>query len=98
MPSYLQDYGPVILYVHPGSPAEEAGLVGARRRVEVRGRGYVVSDLRKADFVVAVNGVKVTTKSDLIDRLSKLDPKKKVTLTVRRSRKSRNVKLQPILG
>ncbi len=95
------DYGPVLLYVKPGSPADKAGLNGARREVR-QGLfvGYVV-DLSQADFILEVNGKQVSSKADVLDELSKTKPNEAAKLIVRSGlnrRQQRNVSVVPILG
>lgn len=94
------EYGPVLLFVKPGGPADKAGLSGARREVR-QGflTGYVV-DVSRADFVLAVNGKEVARKSDILDAISKTKEKEMVELVVRRGLKrsaQRTVRVAPIL-
>ncbi len=95
------EYGPVVLRVESGGPADSAGLKGALRQIR-RGMfsGYAV-DLSEADFVVSVNGKAVSQKADILDELSKVEQGETVTLVVRRGLKpdsKRTVKLRPELG
>ena len=94
------DYGPVLLYVSPGSPAFKAGLTGARQRYR-RGlfEGYVI-DVAKADFILAINGKQVADKSQILDALGNVEPNQQVRLLVRRGVKrnrTREVKVVPEL-
>ncbi len=94
------EYGPVLLYVKPGSPADEAGLAGARREIR-QGPfvGYVV-DVSQADFLVGLNGDSVTSKAEFLDLFSKVKPNEKIRLAVRRGlqrRQSRTVTVTPVL-
>jgi S1-C subfamily serine protease len=94
-------YGPVFIYVQPGSPADKAGLVGARREVR-QGRfvGYVV-DMSNADFVLSVNEQRVRNRTDVLDALSKVPTDKEVKLVIRRGIEGgqvRTVNVKPILG
>ena len=93
--------GPALLYVQPGSPAEDAGLAGARRAIRRGGYGGFVVDLSNADFILQVNGKAITTKADAIDTIAKADPEHEITLQVRRglSRgRMREVKVKPVLN
>ena len=95
------DYGPVLLYIHPDSPAAKAKLVAARKYIQ-RGfyTGYTV-DISEADFIIAVNGKSVSTKSDVLDALSKIKSGEDLHLLVRRGLRKdsvRKVVLQPELG
>jgi S1-C subfamily serine protease len=93
------DIGPVILDVQEGSPADEVELRGARQYVQ---QGFITRygvDFSSADFVLAINGQEVSSKSQLLDILSKVDTTQQVELLVRRGRaKPRKVKLKPVLG
>lgn len=94
-------YGPVMLYVQPGGPSEQAGLSGARKCAR-QGLLYgCFNDLAEADFILSVNGKEVASKADVLDELSKIEDAKPVELLVRhglnRSR-PRLVKVKPVLG
>lgn len=95
------EYGPVLLHVSPGSPAEEAGLRGARRRVQ---RGPFVSefvDLTEADFILAVNGKLVRTREEVIDAIEDTEQNAEVELVVRRGLNraaARKVTVKPVMG
>lgn len=92
--------GPALLYVQPGSPAEKAGLRGARQ-VMRRGwySGYVI-DLSQADFILAVNGKAIKNKPEAISAISQSNGSDDIRLKVRRgaSEKSiREILVKPIL-
>ena len=93
--------GPVVLYVQPGSPADQVQLRGARQKAR---RGLYVGyffDFEKADFILAVNGEKVTSKSDVINAIGKTKPNDKVRLLLRRglgSARPRTVSVTPELS
>ena len=94
--------GPALLFVQPGSPADDAGLSGARRAMRRGGPGggYVI-DLSNADFLLEVNGRAVTSKTEAIDAIAKSNPEKNVQLKVRRGvsgQRPRTVELKPILN
>jgi S1-C subfamily serine protease len=93
--------GPALLYVQPGSPAEQSGLAGARRAIRRGGFGGFVVDLSNADFVLEVNGKPVSTKAEAIDAIAKSDPAKEIHLVVRRGvgrGRTREVKVKPVLN
>ena len=93
------DAGPAVLYVQPNSPAEEAGIVGARKLIR-RGAlvGYV-NDFSNADFVLEINGKTVRTKDEANNALSRVEPEKELELKLRTGlgRKTKTVQLKPIL-
>lgn len=95
------DFGPMLLYVHPGSPADKAGLSGARQQIR-QGLyvGYVL-DFSRADFILAIGGKRVRTKSDVLDEIGKAKEDEKIRLRVRRGlerSRPREVTVTPILG
>lgn len=96
------EYGPVLLYVKPDSPAAEAGLQGARRKVHRGAFVGIAMDFARADFVLAINGKPVRLKSELVDEISKAEAGKEISFTVRRglsrSAKVRGVTVTPELG
>ncbi len=95
------DYGPAILYVHPDSPADQAGLKGARKRVQRGVFAGNVLDLSSADFILGVNGTKVRNKADILDALYEVKEGDKVNLRVRqglRRRGERSVVVTPKLN
>ena len=91
--------GPVLRYVFPGSPAEEAGLSGAVRIVRRGSLVSQISDVADADFLLAINGRTVKSKDEAVDAISEAKPDEAMGLLVRRgnSRKSREVKVTPVL-
>ncbi|MFN8392438.1 MAG: trypsin-like peptidase domain-containing protein [Bdellovibrionota bacterium] len=93
--------GPALLYVQPGSPAEAAGLTGARRAMRRGGYGGFVVDLSSADFILEVNHKAITTKAEAIDAIAKSDPGKDIAIRVRRGvggGKTREVSVKPVLN
>ncbi|MCC6221455.1 MAG: trypsin-like peptidase domain-containing protein [Deltaproteobacteria bacterium] len=95
------EYGPYVLYVQDGGPAHEAGIQGARRMVR-QGLfvGYVI-DVSQADFIISVNGVRVSSKADVLDALSDVKSGEVVTMVVRRGlgrNSPREIKIKPVLG
>jgi len=94
-------FGPVITFVQPGSPAEIAGLEGAHQSSSKGLFSFPVVDVSEADFVLAINGKQVQTSDDCYRELSRVEPGKSIEILVRRgvSRgKARVVKIKPVLG
>lgn len=95
------EIGPAFAYVQKGSPADAAGLAGARKEVH---SGFFVGysiDFSGADFVLEINGHKTETKAEVLDMLSKADANSPIEMLVRRGfrqGKTRTVKVKPILG
>lgn len=91
--------GPVFLYVQPGSPAENAGLSGARKLVRRGGFGGMIIDLSNADFVLEINGKPTRTKQDAIDAIGRVKPQEVIRMRIRRgaANKIRNVEVTPVL-
>lgn len=93
--------GPALLYVQPGSPAEDAGLAGARRQFQRNGFGGYIVDLSNADFILEVNGRAVQSKADAMNAIARANPKADIELTVRRglgSGRVRKVTVKPVLN
>ena len=74
--------GVVVQEVAPGTPAERAGLEGLRQ-----GRRRIVL----GDVIVAVDGARVASRDDLLDRFEAVGAGKNVTLTVERDGQQRQV-------
>lgn len=94
------EFGPLIYYVKPGSPADKVGIQGALHEVRIGGATFAERDFNRADFVVEVNNVKVKNREELLDRLDKASEGSPVTLVVKRGlqkSKLRKVKVVPIL-
>lgn len=90
--------GPVLLYVHPQSPADRAGLSGAVTEYSQGGKVYREQDFSKADFIVAVNGKRVQSKEEIISILSSVKEGETIDLIVRKTLirgKTRKVSLKP---
>lgn len=94
------EYGPVFLYVMPGTPADEAGISGARRRVQRGLYVWHVVDYSRADFILKINGKPVYSRVEVLDAISDVEVNKDMELTVRHglTRKTRTLKLKPFLG
>lgn len=86
-------YGPVITKVAPGSPADKAGLQG--RVVYVGRSGFFERFYRVDEIIVEVNGVKVRSKTDVIDQLDKVKEGDTVTLKVNRNGEFQEFKVKP---
>jgi S1-C subfamily serine protease len=93
------DQGPALLYVQPDSPADKAGLRGARREVQQGVFASVVVDPSHADFILAVNGTKTQTKDEVINAIAKTERGHKITMDVRRGirkAETREVTITPV--
>jgi S1-C subfamily serine protease len=77
--------GVLVLRVEPQSPAARAGLQGTR----VSGAGEIVP----GDVIQALDGVKVTTMAELLDRLEGYEVGDRVTLEVLRNGEARTLEL-----
>jgi len=95
------DQGPMVRRILEGGPAEGAGLQPIERAVQdVFVKGYV-RDIDRADLIIKVNGVDVTSREDVEEQIAKISGKDPVRLTVRRGNRSgreRVVELAPVLG
>lgn len=94
------EYGVALQHVAPKSPAEAAGLEGALRYVRRGMFKLRVLDLRKADFILAINGEKISTKTQAITILGKLPTDRPAQFKVRRGLSQRNtttIEVTPIL-
>ena len=81
--------GALIEKVAGGSPAAKAGLQGGDQTVTVQGQDYTLG----GDVITKIDGKPVSTFDDLVAALSAKNPGDKVTLTVERDGKSRDVTL-----
>jgi len=95
------EYGVMVLQLDPSGPADAAGLRPARQIVR-RGpySGYII-DYAHADFIVAVDGKPIRSKSDALREIERNgDHDHEVALTVRKGlrRETREVKVRPIRG
>ena len=79
--------GALIEKVAAGSPAAKAGLQGGDQTVTVQGQDFTLG----GDVVVKADGKDVGSFDDLIAILSEKNPGDKVTLTVERDGKTRDV-------
>ena len=78
------DYGPAVLFVDPGSPAEKIGLQGALRRLRYRNQIVTVTDIYSADFILSIDGKKVKTKDDINNALQDVKKDQEVELLIRK--------------
>jgi S1-C subfamily serine protease len=72
------DVGSLVAEVVPGSPADEAGLVGGEERFRFQGQPLQ----RGGDVIVAVNGEELVAESDLPVLISEHEPGEEITLEV----------------
>lgn len=79
--------GALIESVAPGSPAAEAGLKGGDQTVTVQGQDFTLG----GDVITRVDGKSISTFDDLIAALSEKNPGDKITVTVERGGKARDV-------
>ena len=96
------NYGPIIDYVDPGSPAEKVGLSGLTRAIKISGSLAYIQDFSSADIIVAVNGNPVNSKAGVVDAIEKTKQGQAVSLTVRRGvgykSKILEIKIEPEMG
>lgn len=92
--------GPMVRRVMQGSPAEVAGIQPIERFVEnVFLKGYV-RDLERADLIYEINGSRITTKDQVDDVITRLEPNQELELVLRRGGihgKERKVSIKPVL-
>jgi len=85
----LPSHGVVVARVVKGSPAAKAGLKPATSQVTVNGVGVLVG----GDAIVALNGKRVSSTTQLADALAQLEPGDKVTLELVRQGSRRSVEI-----
>jgi S1-C subfamily serine protease len=81
--------GALVEKVAPGSPAAKAGLKGGDQTVTVQGQSFTLG----GDVITKIDGKDVSSFDELIAFLSGKNPGDKVTLTVERGGKTRDVTL-----
>ena len=95
------DYGPVFFEIQRNGPADRAGLQDIIRLVHIQNFLFSAKDFSKADFIIAVQGKEVRTKSEVDDIIGKVDSGQEIELTVKRGvgygNKVRKVKVIPEL-
>lgn len=79
--------GVVVTAVVPGSPAAAAGLRAGTGRATIGGLTSPIG----GDAIIRVNGASVTTASQLVDAVSKHQPRDRITLDVVRAGHARTV-------
>jgi S1-C subfamily serine protease len=88
------EYGALVTEVVSGGPAEEAGVRGGSRQVEVP--GYGTSILAGGDIIVAIDAVEVRGMDDVITYLQETEVGQSVELTLIRDRET--IKVPVTLG
>ena len=92
--------GPMVRRVIEGGPAEEARVQPIERRVNDAFRQGFIRDFDRADLIIAVNGVPVTTVDEVQNLVSASDPRKEVDFIVKRGGirgPERKVSIKPML-
>jgi len=79
--------GVLIEEVASGSPADEAGLRGSFRPVEVNGQRILIG----GDVIVAWEGKAITSTDDLQQALAQVQPGDRITLSILRGGRQRDV-------
>ena len=85
----LPPHGVVVARVVKGSPAAKAGVKPATRQVTVNGVGVLVG----GDAIVALNGKRVSSTTQLADAVAQLKPGDKVTLELVRHGSRRSLEI-----
>lgn len=88
--------GLLVLNVQDGSPAEKAGIKGARKVYRQGPFLRVIDDIANADFIVAVNDKKVNSKSEFLDALDTAQMQQQIKIKVRSGRTERELELAPV--
>ncbi len=92
--------GPMVRRVQQGGPADQAGVQPFERRVDdVFLQGYV-RDLDRADLVYKVNGIRVTSKDEVEDLISRASQGADLVVVLRRGGidgREREVRIKPVL-
>ena len=83
--------GALVAEVIDGGPAQQAGLVGGSREVEVS--GYTEPVLAGGDVVVAIDGVEVGSMDDIITYLQHTQIGETLTVTIIRDGKEQTVEI-----
>ncbi len=93
--------GPALLYVQGGSPADQAGLTGARRSFKRGALTGVVTDFDNADFILEINSKPVKSKNEAMSAISRSEPNKVIEIVARRgigANRIRTVTVKPVLN
>lgn len=94
------EQGTVVLSVQAGGPAAEAGLQGAQRVVRNGPFIRYLIDVTHADYILEINGQKISNKDEANSVIMKNETKKPLELLIRRGLQRSNVKkvlLHPVL-
>lgn len=92
--------GAVVLLVQPGSPAAKAGIQGAQRVIRNGPFIRYYIDISSADFIISINGQKISNKDEAVGAIMKSEPDKQIELKIRRGisgGKTKTVFIEPIL-
>jgi S1-C subfamily serine protease len=92
--------GAVILSVQPGGPADKAGLQGAQRVIRNGPFIRYLIDISRADFILEINGQKISNKDEANSAIMKSEAEKPLQLLVQRGLdhgNKRKVWLHPVL-
>jgi serine protease Do len=81
--------GVLVQQVVAGSPADQAGLKGSFKPVQINGQRVLVG----GDIITAIDGQTVTSMNDLRGYLSTAQPEQQVTLDILRNGQSQQVKV-----
>ena len=81
--------GALIEQVVPGGPADEAGLRGGGRTVDVQGQDYVIG----GDIITEIDGTEITGYDDLIAYLAEKRPGATVSVTYVRDGQTKQVEV-----
>jgi S1-C subfamily serine protease len=81
--------GALIEQVVPGGPADDAGLRGGARTVDVQGQDYVIG----GDIITEIDGTEITGYDDLIEFLAEKRPGEKVSVTYVRDGQTKQVEV-----
>jgi S1-C subfamily serine protease len=84
------DNGAVVDDVNPGSPAQKAGLRGARDHIEFQGQRDIPAG---SDVIVAIDGRELQGSVDLSDALARHEPGDRIALEVLRNGRHRTVRV-----
>ena len=92
--------GPFVERVVPDSPADEAGVQPVFRRVERAFLQGYVRDFSRADLIDSVNGQHVSSRDEVEDLVSGLQPNQKLVVVLKRGGsdgRAREVTIEPVL-
>ncbi|MEN6483021.1 MAG: PDZ domain-containing protein [Anaerolineaceae bacterium] len=81
--------GVLVVEVQSGSPADQSGLKGSFKKVDILGQSMMVG----GDVITKIDGKAVTGIQDLREEIAKLEPGQEVTLTLLRNGNEMEVKV-----